>query len=130
MIALPTKNTLILGVGAVLGALAGIVISSVIWMSYNHLIAYPDVAREAREGYVVLAEKTALETKIQIEQVRREKAEAISRKHAEALEKADALNNAEKARLEQENAEYEARLEAAGRRCELDGADIDWLRKP
>ncbi|WLR91019.1 hypothetical protein [Shinella zoogloeoides] len=130
MIALPSKNTVILGVGAVLGAFAGIVLSSLVWIAYNQFVGYPAAAEEARQGYVVLSEKVALEAKVAIEQKRRETAEIISRKHAEALEKADALNNAEKSRLEQENAEYEARLEAVGRRCELDGADIDWLRKP
>lgn len=130
MITVPSKNAVILGVGAVLGALAGIVLSSLVWIAYNQFVGYPAAAEEARLGYVVLSEKTALETKLAIEQKRRETAEFISRKHAEALEKADALNNAEKARLEQENVEYEALLKAAGRRCELDDTDIEWLRKP
>ena len=130
MIALPSKNTLILGAGIIVGGIVATIVSSLIFVAYNNLVDNPAVARQAREGYVVLSEKTAIETKLKIEAQRRAAAERISAQHADALERAAAWNEAEKVRLEQENADYEARLEAAGRRCELDGADIEWMRKP
>lgn len=112
------------------GAVAGIILSSLLWITYNHFIGHPRVANEARLGYVVLSEKAAIEAKLKLEEKRRKAAEEISSRHQALLKIANAEAEAEQARLEQENADYEARLEAAGRSCRLDDADIEWLRKP
>ena len=112
------------------GAVAGIILSSLLWITYNHFIGHPRVANEARLGYVVLSEKAAIEAKLKLEEKRRKAAEEISSRHQALLKIANAQAEVEQARLEQENADYEARLEAAGRSCRLDDADIEWLRKP
>lgn len=113
-----------------IGGVIGILIGVMLMNGYNRFIGHPSVAAEARLGYVLLAERTALETKLAVETKRREAAERISDNHAKALAVATQQIQEDMARLEQENADYEARLNDAGRRCELNADDINWLRKP
>lgn len=113
----------------VIGGVIGLLIGVMLMNGYNLVIGHPRVAAEARLGYVLTAERATLETKLALEEKRRIAAERISANHANALAKATKQNQADMARLEQENADYEARLNEAGRRCELDADDINWLRK-
>jgi hypothetical protein len=84
-------------------------------------------AHEARQGYVLRAEKRAVEA--QLAEERRQRlagAQALEefRKRAAADEKLDAERAA---RQDQEIADYEKKLEAAGRARRLDESDIDFI---
>jgi len=115
--------------GAVYGAL-GAAAATALLMTYDKLIDDPAVAREARAGYVLIAEKTALEA-----QLAKERRLAIAaaqsleehRKRLAASQQAEALASD---KLEAEIAENEALLEKSGRRCTADQSDVDFIMRP
>lgn len=111
--------------------IAGAVFATFLGMRlWDEWIDDPAVAREARQEYVHVSEKASLEARL---------AEAIRQKNAGQLALADyahqlAIVQRQQAldveRTEQRIADYEAQLEAAGRSCRLDDADIEWLSQP
>lgn len=108
---------------------AGLVVAAGMF-AWDVLIDDPAVAREARRGYVERAELRA-EKAMRIEAERQLAAAAEARdRYRLALAAADARNAAIAERIEREIADHEAQLEAAGRSCRLDPADIEWLRQP
>lgn len=84
---------------------------------------------KAREGYVREARLIAAEARL----AETERQLAAGRKAAEGfaeLLRQSQLREAQQAAIDaEEDAEYEAELVAAGRRCGLDQSDLDWLRK-
>ena len=117
---------LIGGLRGIVTALAASAATIALVGVYDKLIDDPAIAKAARQGFVVLAEKTALQAS-----VAELKRQADARQ--DALEKfesrrimAEAQAETRAALLEQEIAAYEA----ANSVCRLDRADIDFLSKP
>jgi hypothetical protein len=113
-----------------LAAAAGIAATLVLSMAYDALIDDPAVARAAREGFVRIAEKAALEA--QLAETRRQLnagAQALE-EHRKRLAAKARLADTAREQMEQEIARYETELDRAGRRCDLDAADIEWLHQP
>jgi hypothetical protein len=109
---------------------AGLAAGIALMLGFNALIHDPMIEREARQGYVLEAQKTALEAQL-AERDRQIKAgEYIITAYQQQLSNARAAETARAEQSEQEIAAYEKRLADEGRICRLDGADIDWLRKP
>lgn len=113
-----------------LPALAGAVLSLGVFSAWDRLIDDPRVRKEARQEYVHIAEKEALQAELEREKELRTIAELVRAGYARLLAEYEARQVAENERIEKEIAEYEAELEAAGRSCRLTDADIEWLRKP
>ena len=109
---------------------AGLAVGAGAMSLYDAWIDDPAVARAARQDYVHKSEKLALEAQLELEKKLRLGAQNAAIDYAARLDQAERAQAAAAARTEQEIADYEAKLEAAGRSCRLDGADIDWLRKP
>lgn len=97
---------------------------------YDATIDDPAVARAAREGFVAIAEKTALEAQL-AERGRQLRAGAQAlEEHRKRLAALDRLASTSREQLEQEIAHYETELTRRGRRCYLDNSDIEWLQQP
>lgn len=113
-----------------LAAVAAGLVVMVGMIAWDVVVDDPAVAREARRGYVDRAELRA-EKAARAEAERQLAAVARARDgYRLALAAADARNAADVERIEREIADHETRLEAAGRSCRLDPADIEWLRQP
>lgn len=113
--------------GAFYGAL-GAAAALAVAMAYDKLIDDPLVRREALSGYVLRTERDALASRLAEE---RRRAIAASQALEEHRKRLSASREAEKQaseKLEAEITENEKLLEAAGRACRLDDADIRWLR--
>jgi len=96
---------------------------------YNRFIGHPNIAREARLDYVHISERVALEA--QLTEVKRQN-DIYRVAHQENAELAADLTNrwlVTKAQAENDRNDYEAKLDALGRRCNLDDADIKWLQR-
>lgn len=110
---------------------AGLLAGLALFGAYDRLIDDPLVRREARAGYVAIAEKTALQAQLAKE---RQTALATAQAFEEHRKRLDAALRAEEQasqRREAEIADYERLLEESGRACRLDQRDVDWLlRKP
>lgn len=105
------------------GAAAGAFLTWSTMTAYDNLIDDPAIARAAREGYVALAEKTALQAQIgEIERQRRAADEAMTA----------ALAREESARKEAADAQarYEALVaqDSGDDGARVDGGDLRWLR--
>ncbi|WP_245494998.1 hypothetical protein [Rhizobium ruizarguesonis] len=85
-------------------------------------------ADAAREGYVLLAEKTAAEAQVVEMERQRNAAAQASEEHRKRLEASQAAEQAAKDTLEQEISAHEKALDAAGNNCRLTDADVRWLR--
>ncbi len=109
---------------------AGLAAGIVLMLAYNALIHDPMIEREARQGYVLEAKKTALEAQL-AERDRQIKAGGyVISAYQEQLSNARAAETARAEQSEQEIAAYETRLADEGRACLLDNADRAWLLKP
>lgn len=114
----------------VIAAAAAVALTSSAWTLYDRTIDDPAVARAARSEYVARAELEAAKARLaEVERQRDIGAQALEeyRRRLAAYEQVEA---AEDARHELEIAENEKRLQAAGRSCVLDDADIEFLRRP
>ncbi|MGO6707586.1 hypothetical protein [Rhizobium johnstonii] len=85
-------------------------------------------ADAAREGYVLLAEKTAAEAQVVEMERQRNAAAQASEEHRKRLEASQAAEQSAKDTLEQEISAHEKALDAAGSNCRLTDADVRWLR--
>ena len=83
------------------------------------------VADAAREGYVILAEKTAAEAKAAELQRQLSAATAAKQSLQEQITKDTAEDAQREKEREQRIFEYEVRLSQANRRCTLDSGDVD-----
>ncbi len=108
-----------------LGVVGGIAMMLV----YNAALHDPMLKREARDGYVLEAQKTALEAKL-AEMDRQKKAgEFVISAYQEQLKNARAAEAEKSQQTEAEIKAYENRLADTGRACLLDGHDLDFLRQ-
>ncbi|MGO8422250.1 hypothetical protein ACC807_10985 [Rhizobium ruizarguesonis] len=108
-----------LGVGVAAGLL--------LYHLYAVSIGYPAAAREARAGYVLLAEKTAAEAMaVEMERQRNAAAQA-SEDHRGRLAAAEAAERTARDTLEDEIKSYELQLSEKNRACAVTAADRDWL---
>lgn len=107
---------------------AGFLFGIAIYGAYDKLFDDPAVAREARSGYVLQAEKVAAEqTAAELLRQRNAATQALE-EHRKRLAAAELLDEQKSAEREQEILAYEIRLSQANRRCLLDRDDLDFLR--
>lgn len=109
------------------GALAAFALFSL----YDGMIDDPLVRREALSGYVIRSERDSLASQLAEEERRRNKAAQALEEHRKRLSASQKAEKELSDRLDQETAENERLLEAAGRAWRLDRADVDFiLRNP
>ena len=96
---------------------------------YDKYIDDPAVAKAAREGYVLEAEKLALTAQLDEMQRQRDQANEILFSFSQKTANRAQLNLQKISKLEDDIDGYEAQLRKAGRSCGLTGADINWLRE-
>ncbi|MGR9384927.1 hypothetical protein [Rhizobium leguminosarum] len=106
---------------------AGIAAGLVIYHLYAVTIGYPSAAREARAGYVLIAEKTAAEAKAAEMERQRNAAAQATEEHRKRLEAAQASEQAAKDTLETEISNYERILSAKNRACIADSDDRTFI---
>ncbi|NEJ71799.1 hypothetical protein GR197_14800 [Rhizobium phaseoli] len=106
---------------------AGIAAGLVLYHLYAVAIGYPSAAREARAGYILLAEKSAADARAaEMERQRDAAAQAIE-EHRKRLAAAEASEQAAKDTLEIEIQSYELQLSEKNRACAVTAADRQWL---
>jgi hypothetical protein len=106
---------------------AGVAAGLMIYHLYAISIGYPSAAREARAGYVLIAEKTAAEAKAAEMERQRNAAAKASEEHRKRLAAAEAAEQAAKDTLEIEIQSYELQLSEKNRACAVTAADRQWL---
>jgi hypothetical protein len=106
---------------------AGVAAGLMLYHLYAVTIGYPSAAREARAGYVLIAEKTAADAKAAEMERQRNAAAQATEEHRKRLEAAQAQEQAAKDTLEQEISNYERILSEKNRACAVTAADRDWL---
>jgi hypothetical protein len=106
---------------------AGIAAGLMLYHLYAVSIGYPSARREARAGYVLIAEKTAAEAKAAEMERQRNAASQATEEHRKRLEAAQAAEQAAKDTLESEINAYELQLSEKNRACAVTAADRDWL---
>jgi len=108
-----------------IGAAAVTIAAGVAW---NAWIDNPRVRREATDGLVAKVELDAVNATLERERALREAAERALAGYTKAAAEDAAADAEHRERLEQEIADNEKLLAAAGRACALDDADVEWLR--
>jgi hypothetical protein len=106
---------------------AGILAGLALYHLYAVSIGYPSARREARAGYVLIAEKTAAEAKAAEMTRQRNAAAQATEEHRKRLEAAQAAEQAAKDTLEDEIRSYELQLSEKNRACAVTAADRQWL---
>lgn len=106
---------------------AGVAAGLVLYHLYAVSIGYPSAKREARAGYVLLAEKTAAEAQAAEMERQRNAAAQATEEHRKRLEASQAAEQAAKDTLEQEISSYELQLSEKNRACALTADDKRWL---
>ncbi|TBY84544.1 hypothetical protein E0H40_29775 [Rhizobium leguminosarum bv. viciae] len=106
---------------------AGVTAGLLLYHFYAVSIGYPAAAREARAGYVLLAEKTAAEAKSVEMERQRNAATQATEDHRRRLAAAEAAEQTAKDTLENEIQFYELQLSEKNRACAVTAADRDWL---
>ncbi|MBB4215549.1 hypothetical protein FHT79_002718 [Rhizobium sp. BK212] len=112
-------DALKMGVGVAAGLL--------LYHLYAVSIGYPSAAREARAGYVLLAEKTAADARAAEMERQRNAAAWANEEHRKRLEASQAAEQAAKDTLENEIKSYELQLSEKNRACAVTAADRQWL---
>lgn len=106
---------------------AGVAGGLMLYHVYAITIGYPSAAREARAGYVLIAERTAAEARAAEMERQRNAAAQVAEEHRKRLEAAQASEQAAKDTLEDEIKSYELQLSEKNRACAVTAADRDWL---
>ncbi|EJB03744.1 hypothetical protein Rleg9DRAFT_2581 [Rhizobium leguminosarum bv. trifolii WSM597] len=106
---------------------AGIAAGLMLYHLYAVAIGYPSAAREARAGYVMLAEKTTAEAKAAEMERQRDAAAEATEEHRKRLAAAEASEQAARDTLEIEIQSYELQLSEKNRACAVTAADRQWL---
>lgn len=106
---------------------AGVAAGLLLYHLYAVSIGYPSAKREARAGYVLLAEKTAAEAQAAEMERQRNAAAWANEEHRKRLDASQAAEQAAKDTLELEISNYERILSAKNRQCVLDRGDVDFL---
>lgn len=117
--------TLLGGVGGALRLAAGL--AAGIALAYVTIV--PLERADARRGYVQEARATAAEAKA--DELARQVAagEIVAASYQEILKNRMAKDAADDEQFAKERAEFEAKLATAGRSCNLDSTDLEFLRK-
>lgn len=112
-------------------AVAGAVIAGM--LAYNHWVENPGVAQlaKAHEAHACSIRTAAAEHRARQAAEAHYKAvgEAALKEFRKTSEARDSLYRQVQSQLEEDIANYEQTLEAAGRSCKLDRSDFEWLRK-
>lgn len=105
------------------GLIAGVSLTWAALTAYDRLVDDPDVAAAAREGYVQLAEKTALQA--QLAELTRQRAASD-----EALRAALARAETAKQEAARAQAQYDDLVaqDSGTDGARVDGSDVQWLR--
>lgn len=106
---------------------AGIAAGLMLYHLYAVSIGYPSAAREARAGYVLIAEKTAAEAKAAEMERQRNAAAQATEEHRKRLEAAQASEQAAKDTLETEIRSNELILSQKNRACIADSDDRTFI---
>lgn len=106
---------------------AGLIVGLFVYHLYAVSIGYPSAAREARAGYVLLAEKTAAEAKAAEMERQRNAAAQATEEHRKRLEAAQASEQAAKDTLETEIRSNELILSQKNRACIADSDDRTFI---
>lgn len=106
---------------------AGIAAGLMLYHLYAVSIGYPSAAREARAGYILLAEKSAADARAAEMERQRNAAAEATEEHRKRLAAADAAEQAAKDTLETEIQSYELQLSEKNRACAVTAADRQWL---
>lgn len=108
---------------------AGILAGLALYHLYAVAIGYPSTAREARAGYVLVAEKTAAEAKAsEMERQARAAAQATE-EHRKRLAAAEAQSAQSEITREAEIRGYELLLSEKNRKCLADAADVEFMQR-
>ncbi|MBB3744988.1 hypothetical protein FHX10_004525 [Rhizobium sp. BK591] len=105
---------------------AGVAAGLLLYHLYAVSIGYPSAAREARAGFVLLAEKTAAEAQATEMERQRNAAAQASDEHRKRLAAAEVSERAARDTLETEIQSYELQREK-NRACAVTAADRQWL---
>ncbi|ANM09631.1 MULTISPECIES: hypothetical protein [unclassified Rhizobium] len=106
---------------------AGIAAGLVLYHLYAVSIGYPSAARQARTGYVILAEKSAADARAAEMERQRNAASQATEEHRKRLAAAEASEQAARDTLETEIQSYELQLSEKNRACAVTAADRQWL---
>lgn len=106
---------------------AGIAAGLMLYHLYAVSIGYPSAAREARAGYIMLAEKSAADARATEMERQRNVAFQATEEHRKRLMAAEAAEQAAKDTLEIEIQSYELQLSEKNRACAVTAADRQWL---
>ncbi|MBX4950222.1 hypothetical protein HJA95_11695 [Rhizobium binae] len=106
---------------------AGIAAGLVLYHLYAVSIGYPSAARQARAGYVMLAEKTAAEARAAEMERQRNAASLATEEHRKRLLAAEVAEQAARDTLENEIRSYELELSRENRACAVTAGDRQWL---
>ncbi|MGR9245093.1 hypothetical protein [Rhizobium leguminosarum] len=106
---------------------AGLAGGLMLYHLYAVSIGYPSAAREARAGYVLLAEKTSAEARAAEMERQRNAASQATEEHRKRLKAAEAAEQAARDTLETEIQSYELQLSEKNRACAVTAADRQWL---
>ncbi|UWM82599.1 MULTISPECIES: hypothetical protein [Rhizobium] len=106
---------------------AGIAAGLMLYHLYAVSIGYPSAARQARAGYVLVAEKSAAEAKAAEMERQRNAAAEAGEEHRKRLAAAEAAEQAARDTLEIEIQSYELQLSEKNRACAVTAADRQWL---
>ncbi|TAX54734.1 hypothetical protein [Rhizobium leguminosarum] len=106
---------------------AGLAGGLMLYHLYAVSIGYPSATREARAGYVLLAEKSAADAKAAEMERQRNAAAKASEEHRKRLAAAEAAEQAARDTLEIEIQSYELQLSEKNRACAVTAADRQWL---
>lgn len=118
------------GVTGIMRMIAGAAIAAVLAYAVTYMIIVPLERADARRGYVVLSEKIAAEAEAAELRRQRDASSQSLEEHRKRLAVAQASEEQANGRLEKEIAQNEIALDAAGRSCRVDPADLQWLLKP
>jgi uncharacterized membrane protein YdbT with pleckstrin-like domain len=106
---------------------AGIAAGLMLYHLYAVSIGYPSAAREARAGYVLIAERTAAEARAAEMERQRNAAAQATEEHRKRLEAAQASEQAAKDTLETEIRSNELILSQKNRACIADSDDRTFI---
>ncbi|TAV72776.1 hypothetical protein [Rhizobium leguminosarum] len=106
---------------------AGIAAGLMLYHLYAVSIGYPSAARQARAGYVLVAEKSAAEAQAAEMERQRNAASQATEEHRKRLAAAEAAEQAARDTLEIEIQSYELQLSQKNRACAVTAADRQWL---
>lgn len=105
---------------------AGIAAGLLLYDLYAVSIGYPSAGREARAGYVLLAEKAAADARAAEMERQRNAASLASEEHHKRLLAAEVAEQAARDTLETEIQSYELQREK-NHACAVTAADRQWL---